>query len=71
MRCLFALSATEDAISTAEEGEIRRIAKSFALTIRISRTAHRAPATLRACRAINERISQDPAHGWSGQSGIV
>ena len=29
MRCLFALSATEDAISTDEEGEIHRIAKEL------------------------------------------
>jgi len=29
MRCLFALSATDDAISTAEEGEIHRIAKEL------------------------------------------
>lgn len=29
MRCLFALSATDDAISTAEEGEIHRIANEL------------------------------------------
>jgi uncharacterized tellurite resistance protein B-like protein len=29
MRCLFALSATDEAISTAEEGEIHRIAKEL------------------------------------------
>lgn len=29
MRCLFALSATDEAISTAEEGEIYRIAKEL------------------------------------------
>jgi uncharacterized tellurite resistance protein B-like protein len=29
MRCLFALSATDDAISTAEEGEIHRVAKEL------------------------------------------
>lgn len=29
MRCLFALSVTDDAISTAEEGEIHRIAKEL------------------------------------------
>jgi uncharacterized tellurite resistance protein B-like protein len=29
MRCLFAVSATDDAISTAEEGEIHRIAKEL------------------------------------------
>jgi uncharacterized tellurite resistance protein B-like protein len=29
MRCLFVLSATDDAISTAEEGEIHRVAKEL------------------------------------------
>jgi uncharacterized tellurite resistance protein B-like protein len=31
MRCLFALSATDDAISTAEEGEIHRIARELGI----------------------------------------
>ena len=34
MRCLFAVSAADDTISTAEESEIHRIAMSFASTNR-------------------------------------
>jgi hypothetical protein len=72
MRGLFALSATENAISTAEEGEIRRIAKELRIDHPdLSHCASRTSGSFRVCRASNERISQDPAHRWSGRSGIV
>src|SRR5687768_14138901 len=44
MRCLFALSATDEAISTAEEGEIHRIAKELRIDhpdLLALRVAHR------------------------------
>jgi uncharacterized tellurite resistance protein B-like protein len=46
MRCLFALSATDETISTAEEGEIHRIAKELRIdhpdliTLRVAHRRH-------------------------------
>jgi uncharacterized tellurite resistance protein B-like protein len=54
MRCLFALSATDEAISTAEEGEIHCIAKELRADHPESRCASRTSGTSRACRASDE-----------------
>ena len=61
MRCLFALSATDEAISTAEEGEIHRSAKE--LHVDQSRSRRIAPRASAAPPGHVARVTayRDPA----------
>ena len=71
MRCLFALSATDETISTAEEGEIHRIAnelRSDPPDLIALRVAHQRYLPGLSAGAVRRRR---PASAWTASRGVL